>query len=697
MSNQFQNPNNPSLILPLDKGRKGRVGLLHFGFKKFGFVWDLGFRIFDFRHPLRLASSEASRRLGFSLVEVILAVALFGLFATALIGLLMNSYGSNLQAAEKDKANFYAQQGLEAVWSIRRQAWNFLVNGDHGVNTNAGYWQFIGTSDLLDDRYTRVVNVNNICRNASSQIIDCSAPGAIIDLHTKKVSSKVTYSAVTGVNNEIELISYLTTWQSKDWIQTDWSGGSGQINWSNPTRYFTDDGNIDYLVNGEVKLKNLGGGCGTKIWPFDVPADYTYDPAKIEVIGGFAQLVAQSGFIVNGQSINAGFDTSLTPWIFGSWGTITPTGSWQSSGGNPGGYARIQFPTSKNRISGGYFQQSFTVTAQTINSATLNLDWIVSQYSGAADSLVLYAFVDPAAGAPALGQEVWNSGNQTATTPWTSVANINVASKITGPGTYYLKIAAYVDYPGSNRQYAVGFDNVLLTWSGTTSASYPTDRPMIDPVNFYTAAGIERWSSFTETAQKNGGEIYYQLNADDGAGWRYWNGSNWVIASVNDYNTAAVINSNLGDFPTTTAKIKFKAFLASDGSQSVRLDQVNVGWGQQTGVSGYAISGWLESSAFNTGSQSSLNLISWDEETANCAPACDIKIQIRTAPNSGGVPGIWTPWFGLAGAGTYFTSPLEQLLSADLNFNQWVQYRAELSGDGSATPALKEIKINYTP
>src|SRR3989338_9963903 len=139
---------------------------------------------------------------GLGLVEVILAVALFALFATALIGLLMNSYGSDFQAEEKDKATLYAQQGLEAVRSIRRQAWNLLVNGSYGLDNSSGYWEFFSGPDLLEDgRYTRVVTIADACRDSGGNLADCTA--ATTDSHTKKITSTITYTSINSVVNQI--------------------------------------------------------------------------------------------------------------------------------------------------------------------------------------------------------------------------------------------------------------------------------------------------------------------------------------------------------------------------------------------------------------------------------------------------------------------------------------------------------------
>jgi len=106
--------------------------------------------------------------------------------------------------------------------------------------------------------------------------------------------------------------------------------------------------------------------------------------------------------------------------------------------------------------------------------------------------------------------------------------------------------------------------------------TYPADNPTINPTNTHTVGSIDTWSSFSETATKNGGEVYYQLSDNGGSTWQYWNGSAWATAGASNYNTATVVNANITGFATTSAQIMFKAFLSGDGSQQVILDNVQV-------------------------------------------------------------------------------------------------------------------------
>ncbi|MBU0975448.1 LamG domain-containing protein, partial [Patescibacteria group bacterium] len=115
---------------------------------------------------------------------------------------------------------------------------------------------------------------------------------------------------------------------------------------------------------------------------------------------------------------------------------------------------------------------------------------------------------------------------------------------------------------------------------------YPMDKPDISPASSYEPEIISSWTTFTETAEKNGGEIYYQISDNDGSTWYYWSGVNWLAAGAGNYNNSSVINANISSFDASAQKLLFKAFLESDGTQLVKLDDVTVGCyiGSVTGV-----------------------------------------------------------------------------------------------------------------
>ena len=52
----------------------------------------------------------------------------------------------------------------------------------------------------------------------------------------------------------------------------------------------------------------------TSTWDFDLPANYTYDSQKIELVGSNAQL-ATVPTSISGGTTNSGFDTTVNPFI----------------------------------------------------------------------------------------------------------------------------------------------------------------------------------------------------------------------------------------------------------------------------------------------------------------------------------------------------------------------------------------------
>jgi len=580
----------------------------------------------------KIMNSKKPHR-GQTLVEIMVAVAVFGLIAGSLLILTLNSLSSSRQGGERTKAQALAEEGIDAAYSIRERAWNELVNGNHGVDDSAGYWQFSGTSNTID-QYTRVVTVEDVYRDVSGDI----AVAGTLDLHTKKITSTVTWDVEASRSNEVELVSYFTTWQSADWTQTDWVGGDGQSIWSDTTKYNSDDGGVDVNTAGQVtldqtliatgsndwpfdtagnytydsdkievtggvaQLKSLGGGASDDTnddgfeyttdtsydWPFTTAGNYTYDSDDIEVTGGVAQLKASGGATVSGGTLNETFDSNTDNWTYNDWsqggGDPDATGTWYASNGNPNGYVDVNLPYNlKNKMLGGYWEQSFTTTVDNPDTVTCEIDWrafTATLPSEGVDELYVAIYLETVSGEPATTAVLQK--DFTSTFDWevhSGGSAVDCSSYVTTAGTYYYKVAVWID--GTNKNTGsinVGFDNAKVYWEHTTGGSYPTNEPDIYPTASYSAPGVQSWDSFTETATKNGGEIYYQLSDDDGSTWYYWGGSSWdTVVGATDYNTASVVNTNISSFSTTNEQIKFKAFLESDGTQQVQLDNVNIG------------------------------------------------------------------------------------------------------------------------
>jgi len=215
----------------------------------------------------------------------------------------------------------------------------------------------------------------------------------------------------------------------------------------------------------------------------------------------------------------------------------------------------------------------------------------------------------------------------------------------TGGQTWYS-----VDMVSATDGWVVGSSGKIYHWDGST------------------------WSQFTDTGSQTWYSIFMS-NANDGwvvgnGGNIYlWNGTNWAVASS----------------PTNVTL------------RAVAMVSPFQGWvaGNSVILKLLITRGVIISSAFDTGAPSKIQVMEWDETIPSCSPACGIKFELNAAPDSGGSPGIWTGWYGVSGAGTYFSTSTGSLIPTALNGNRWVRYRATLTGDGMNTPTLKESRVNY--
>ena len=175
-----------------------------------------------------------------------------------------------------------------------------------------------------------------------------------------------------------------------------------------------------------------------------------------------------------------------------------------------------------------------------------------------------------------------------------------------------------------------------LCYAGTP---YPTDNPTV--VNVSPALGFTGLSSFSETlGAGNQGSVKYQIS-NNGTNWYYWNGSIWVAAtdSYDHSNTATEVNTNCAQFDDDVGggNFYFKAFLHSDGTQQVELDEVTLGY-----VTNQAPNAPTNSSPANgaTGQDLNITLTGFAYSDPESDPHTDTQWQVDD--DSGFATPVWT-------------------------------------------------------
>jgi prepilin-type N-terminal cleavage/methylation domain-containing protein len=140
---------------------------------------------------------------GFSLVEILVSVSVFGIFVVLFFTFFETNRNSYEKVVSNNKAIQFAKEGIEAVRNIRDKNFTDLSNGTWGLSTTTNKWQLSGVSNI-DENFIREILISEI------------------DPQTKKVESKVSYN-LFGLTSTVSLISYLTYWQEFYTNIGDWT------------------------------------------------------------------------------------------------------------------------------------------------------------------------------------------------------------------------------------------------------------------------------------------------------------------------------------------------------------------------------------------------------------------------------------------------------------------------------------------
>ena len=139
---------------------------------------------------------------GFSLVEVLLAIAIFAMLLAAFVGALFYGQESVTLSGSRNRAIFLAEEGLEALRNIRDDDFLNLTDGTYGLTASGGQWDFSGISDITDI-YIRQIEISPI------------------DNDTKQITSTITWDQNSQRQGSIALVAYLTDWQTLPVTQSD--------------------------------------------------------------------------------------------------------------------------------------------------------------------------------------------------------------------------------------------------------------------------------------------------------------------------------------------------------------------------------------------------------------------------------------------------------------------------------------------
>lgn len=148
---------------------------------------------------------KKSHQRGFGFVETLVAV---GIVATVLVGLLGSFHGyvrASLDLGDRVKANFLAEEGLEALRILRDEEWSAIssLSGQTAYLSFDGSWAATATPEYLDG-FARSFSISPVMRNGTDDIVES---GGTDDPYTKKATVQVAWSS-RGATTTVSLSTY---------------------------------------------------------------------------------------------------------------------------------------------------------------------------------------------------------------------------------------------------------------------------------------------------------------------------------------------------------------------------------------------------------------------------------------------------------------------------------------------------------
>src|SRR3989344_1096598 len=259
-------------------------------------IKDERLKIKEKNHQSSITNLYSSK--GFSLLEVLLAVSIFAILVTGLVGGLIYGQEATATAGLRSRAVMLAEEGLEAVRNIKDGGFNDVAIGTHGLATASNIWEFSGSSDTTGV-FTRQIDIANV------------------DTDRKTITSTVTWQQTPSRTGSVVL-----TTRMANWLQT-------VSDWANPAQEAsldfsgTEDGLKIQVSSNYVYLVRNGGTPDFLVVDISTPASPSLvgslslsgNPTNIYVSGNYAY-VSNSDDSQELQIIN--ISTPASPSVTGT-------------------------------------------------------------------------------------------------------------------------------------------------------------------------------------------------------------------------------------------------------------------------------------------------------------------------------------------------------------------------------------------
>lgn len=156
--------------------------------------------------------SKNKKTKGFALIEVMIACALVATVTITLLSFAEKGLGLSSRSLRQVQATLIAEEGAEAVKTIRDANWtnisNLTLNTNYylSYNNSTDVWSLSTTANSIDSIFTRTIVFNSVNRDSNNDIVDT---GGTTDAGTIKVTVTTSWLSTEGANSKV-LTLYIT-------------------------------------------------------------------------------------------------------------------------------------------------------------------------------------------------------------------------------------------------------------------------------------------------------------------------------------------------------------------------------------------------------------------------------------------------------------------------------------------------------
>ena len=621
---------------------------------------------------------------GFSLVELLVAISFISV--SLVVILTMNVFNSKLWQLNEDKtkATFYATESLEAIKLID---WDLLNPGDYHLELSSNAWTLVTGSELLEERYTRTVNIADVQRlnNDNGHVYGEIVEAGFVDTDSKKISVTVTW-LVSGDTKQVTLNSYLERWAADRFIQTNWVGGSGQADWLDTTKFYSKTSGVDISMPGVASLRSgfLDWSQATTTANFNLPGNF--DENDVYELNGLAYIVTENNaagaefYILDVNDIYNPYQIASLNMESGVTSVVVQDNyAYLSTEKNDGELRVIDVSNPYNPV---------IVATEDLAANAGASDLVVNAtevYILQNQTLFSFGITDPtdpqlldSIDLGGLSQQLYLSGNYVYVATGDSAKELQIV-EVTNPAA--LQLAGNYDLPGALRGTDVFVRGTRAYISTENNGSSP---------EFYIF-DIANPNSPSLLGSYEVGEMIHSFAI---VGPYALLGTNFLEAELNvvdvssPSNIEAVASFNLNGHVlgmSANCAVIYAATSSNENEFFIISTEVT--------DCDYAASGELESSTFDTASTAVVyNWIAW---TGSTPANTQIRFQLASSNESTG------PWNYLGPDGsnsTYYTNGARDFIHYTSHLNhQYFRYKLFLDSQADLeTPILEEVTISYS-